>query len=343
MSKAKLRIFITGGFVYIGSAFAKEALKRNHNVMLYDSLIYEQDYKKILTEILSTKSANCSVEFVIGDIRNTDLLETSIRKFKPDYVLHMAELSSVYMCNHNPLFTKEINYTASKKVIDICEKISVPTLYNSTSSIYGNQKDVRLMNEKDFLSTPTDNYCKYKLMMEEYIREKVSKNKEFRIIVFRPATVCGLAPRMRLELLPNHFTYCAIAKGVIKVAEPESCRAAIDIEDMVDAYLTVMQKKHWNNLIYNLGHYNFSKKEFAEGIQAVTKSNIVSMPTFGDNRNLRIDCSLFNNEFDFTPKISYTQTIENLAMWIQANQVNMEKNNFSGILNMSLETWLKII
>lgn len=343
ISKKNLRIFITGGLGYIGSAFAKEALKKNHDIMLYDSLMYEQNYKEIMTDIISTKSINSSLELIIGDTRNIELLERKIKEFKPDYVLHMAELSSVYMCNHNPPFTEDINYIASKKVIDVCEKLNIPTLYNSTSSLYGNQKKMELMNEKKTLPMPTDNYCKYKLKMEDYIKEKVAKNKNFRIIIFRPATVCGVSPRMRMELLPNHFTYCAIAKGMIKISEPESYRAAINIQDMLEAYFAVMEKANWNALIYNIGHYNLSKKEFAEGIQGVVKSKIISIPSLGDLRNLQIDCSLFNKEFHFQPSISYTKTIEEIANWIQKNMIKMEKNKFAGILNMSVDHFIKTI
>lgn len=343
ISKKNLRIFITGGLGYIGSAFAKEALKKDHNVMLYDSLIYEQDYRVIMTNILSTKSKNSSAKLVIGDIRNIELLEKSIREFRPDYVLHMAELSSVYMCDHNPILTKDVNYIASKKVIDICEKLNIPTLYNSTSSLYGNQKDMKLMNEKDTLPIPTDNYCKYKLKMEEYIKEKVSKNRNFKIIVFRPATVCGVSPRMRIELLPNHFTYCAIAKGIIKISELDSYRAAINIQDLVNSYFAVMEKADWGILIYNVGHHNFSKKEFALGINTIVKLKIINIPTFKDSRNLQIDCSLFNKEFNFKPSISYTDTIKELVHWIQENLVDMEKSKFSGILNMSVDQFIKTI
>lgn len=345
----KSRIFITGGLGYIGSAFAKKALKRGCDIVLYDSLIYEQDHEKIIKEIChdlvikKTTQTRGSVRLIIGDIRNHELLEKSIREFKPDYIFHMAELSSVYMCDHNPSYTEDINFKASKKVIDICEKFNIPTFYNSTSSLYGNQKIMRFMNEESQLPEPTDNYCKYKLKMEEYIRHKVTKNDKFKIIIFRPATVCGLAPRMRIELLPNHFTYCAVANGVMRISELNSFRAAIDIQDLIDGYFAVIQNGNWNKLIYNIGHHNLSKKQFATGIQSVVKSKIASIPDVGDLRNLQIDCSLFNDEFNFKPKVSYKKTIEQVAEWIRRNLSEIERTKFAGILNMSLERWMKTI
>ena len=197
------KIFITGGLGYLGSYLAKEALAKGYSVMLYDALIYEQDYRKILKEIESTKKPKAKLEYVIGDTRNTELLKKSIENFRPDFLFHLAELSSVWACNHNPAFTKDINYEASKGVIDIGERLKIPIIYNSTSSLYGNQKEMRLLDEKTTLPVPTDNYCKYKLKMEKYIKDRVKNNPKFKIIMLRPATVCGISPRMRMELLPN--------------------------------------------------------------------------------------------------------------------------------------------
>jgi nucleoside-diphosphate-sugar epimerase len=336
-------VFITGGFGYIGTAFAKEAAKKGYNIVLYDSLIYEQNYKKIMKDVLSKRSKRGSVELIIGDIRNTNLLEKSIKEFQPDYVIHLAELVGIYACDHNPLYTKDINYDASKKVIDLCENLDIPILYNSTSSIYGNQKDARLMTEKDAVPKPTDNYCKYKLLIEKYIEGKKGKNKDFKVIVFRPATVCGISPRMRIDLLPNHFTYCAVAKNIIKISEVDAFRTVISIQDIVKAYFKVINKKSWKKLIYNLGNHNLTKKQFAYGIKSVVDCKIIDIPNIGDIRNLQIDCSLFNNEFNFKPNISYKKAVIEIAKWIKTNKSMIEKNNFAGILNMSPEQWSKII
>ena len=179
--------------------------------------------------------------------------------------------------------------------------------------------------------------------MENYIKDKVKKNLNFKIIVFRPATVCGLAPRMRLALLPNHFTYCAIAKGVLRISELNAYRAAIDIKDLIDGYFHAIKKPTWDHLIYNIGHHNLSKEQFGKGIQEVVDCKISPMKDFGDLRNLQIDCSLFNNEFGFKPSITYKTTIKNVAKWLENNLLEIEKTNFAGIINMSLDNWLKII
>ncbi len=327
---------------YIGSAFAKESLMKGYDTALYDSLIYEQDIKPILKEVIRPAKGDAKAKLIIGDTRNLDLLEKSIKDFSPTHILHLAELSSVYSCNHNPPYTEEINYKASKKVLGLCEKLKIPVLYNSTSSLYGNQKEMKLMTEKDPLPAPTDNYCKYKLRMEAYIKERALKNPDFKIIVFRPATVCGLSPRMRLELLPNHFTYLAVAKGVIKISELNAYRSAIDINELIKGYFKVIEKGVWKNLIYNIGHHNMSKKDFSTGIQSIVKCDLKTITDIGDLRNLQINTELFEKEFRFSPETPYETTIKNVASWLRKNLRDIEASNFNGIINMSLARWKEI-
>jgi nucleoside-diphosphate-sugar epimerase len=199
------------------------------------------------------------------------------------------------------------------------------------------------MTETDPLPAATDFYCKYKLMIEQYIKSRVKKNPNFKIIVFRPATICGLSPRMRLELLPNHFTYLAIAKGLLRVSELNAYRAAIDMKDLIAGYFKVIQKGSWKKLIYNIGHFNMSKKDFATGIQAVIKCELGTITDIGDLRNLQIDTTRFDREFNFKPTVSYKKTIEQLARWIKKHLTEIEKSNFAGIINMSLAKWKEII
>ncbi len=340
--KKKERLFITGGMGYLGSLMGKEALKRGFDVCLYDSLIYEQSSSRMLKEILKDKKPSSEFKFIVGDVRNTDLLTSSLKDFNPTYVLHFGELSSVYACNHNPVLTENINFTASKKVLDICETLDIKVLYNSSSSVYGTQKESRLMKETDPLPEPTDYYCRFKLKMEEYIKAKIQKNPKFKIIVFRPATVFGLSPRFRIELLPNHFTYLAISRKLIPISGLNAYRAAIDIDELLKGYFKVIAKGAWKNVFYNIGQLNLNKQEFAEGIQKVVKCDLSPAPDIGDLRNLQIDCSRFDNEFDFHPSTPYKKSIVKIAKWIKSNLRTIENTNFAEMLNMPLDKWRQI-
>lgn len=337
------KIFITGGLGYIGSKLAAKALSKGISVFLYDSLLYGQDYRKIVSEIESKKQGNATCQYEIGDVRNTELLEKSLMEFEPDFLFHFAELVGIHICDDNPDYTREINYEFSKKVIDLGEKLKIPSIYNTTSSVYGNQKERKLLKEDAPLPEPTDNYVKYKLQMEAYVKVKKDANPDFKIIMLRLATVCGLSPRMRLELMPNHFTYCAISKGVIRISEPEAFRAQIDIGDIVDSYFAIMEKKEWPKLLYNLGHHNLQKIEVAKTIQSMFDSKVEPVGHLGDPRNLQIDSSAFYQDFNWQPKKSFESTIQETGNWIKENLQEIEDANFIGIINSPLERWLKMI
>jgi nucleoside-diphosphate-sugar epimerase len=318
-------------------------LARGISVIIYDSLIYNQNQQKILSEIESKKKNGAICQFIFGDIRDIDLLKKSLEGFKPDFLFHFAELVGIQICDDNPKYTKKINFKASKVVISLAEELHIPIIYNSTSSVYGNQKERVALNEDAPLPEPTDNYCKHKLMIEKYIQDKKKMNPGFKIIMLRLATVCGLSPRMRLELMPNHFTYCAIAKGLIKISELEAFRAQVDIADIVDAYFTIIEKDNWPKLLYNVGHHNLQKIEVAKIIQSIMGCKIEPVGNLGDIRNLQIDSSAFYKDFNWQPKISFESTIKTTGKWIKNNLNQIEDSKFMGIINSPLDRWLGMI
>ncbi len=306
------KIFITGGMGYLGSILAREAIKVGHEVCLYDSIIYEQDRNRMLSEIGKCK-------LIIGDTRNLKLLYDSIEEFEPNFVFHFGELSSTYSCDHNPIYTEDVNYRGSKNVMDVCYVKKIPVIYNSSSSIYSGK----------------DNYTKYKLLMEEYVKEMDN------VLVFRPATVFGLSPRFRIELLPNHFIYMAL-KGDMVISGSQNYRAAIDIDDLIEAYLRVIEVGSWKDTLYDIGHYNLTKMQFAEGIKMLTGSNIVETGKVFDTRNVQIDCSKFESEFGWKSKTPYLVSLQKIITWMKPRLEEIEKNNFSGMLNMPLSNWKNI-
>jgi nucleoside-diphosphate-sugar epimerase len=223
-------------------------------------------------------------------------------------------------------------------VLALCEEMNIKVLWNSSSSVYGTQKGNRLMNEDDVVPAPTDNYVKHKLMVEEWIKTRPN----LKIIVFRPATIFGVAPRLRIDLLANHFTYMAIAKGVIKIFDGGAYRACLDVEELSQMYLKVIEKGEWKSLIYNVGHHNLSKSEYAKGVQNIVPCRMDDSTDITDPRNLRIDCSKFNNEFNFKYFISYEETIKKVANWIKKHLEDIEANQFNGILTMPYSEWQRM-
>jgi nucleoside-diphosphate-sugar epimerase len=341
--QARKKLFIIGGLGYVGSKLAQDAVARGHDVALYDSLIYEQDHARIIKDIAGD-AVRPRVTFIMGDIRNKALLEESIRHFRPCYVFHFGELVGPFACDHNPRLTEDINYNGSKNVVDICADLSIPLVYNSSTSVYGNQQGVKFIKEDHALpEKPLSNYCKYKVLVEEYIKSKRQEVPQFRAVIFRPGTVGGLAPRMRIELLPNYLTYCAVTRGAIKISKPDTYRSVIDVKDLASAYFKLVDEGRWNQPVYNISNYNLTIIDYTKRIQNLAPCQIVATQESSDLRDLRIDCSAFESEFAYKPAVTYEDTVNAVAGWVKGNKQTIEESNYAGILNTSPDRWLKMI
>jgi nucleoside-diphosphate-sugar epimerase len=330
------RFFITGGFGYIGLCFAIRALKNGDAVHLYDNICYEQNYETWVDDL---KIFGNKFTYSIGDTRNHEYIRSEIARFKPTHIMHWGDLSSVYACNHNPTYTKSVCGDATKNIIDLSVEFDTFLFYNSSSSVYGAQKIKRLEPEDSILPEPTDLYCKYKLEVEEYIKQKKLEHPSSRIIVFRPATVFGVAPRFRIELLPNHFFYMGYNSGLIKVADLNAYRSSIDVFDLVNGYFHVIEKDCNEHLIYNIGNQNMTKLEYSVAVQRHVECKIITISDVGDLRNLQIESTRFESEFSFKPKLSLDESFERIKLFFDSNLEEIKNNNFSGFLNMPLEKW----
>jgi len=340
--KQSQTLFITGGLGYLGSALAQRAIREGYTVVLYDILRYYQDAPHIIREMLKgLKNKKRMFTVVRGDTRNNVFLRKTLKRRCPSWVIHFGDLVGVYACENNPALTHDINWRGTKNVVDACTDYGIPLLYNSSSSVYGARGKGCRMKETDILPPSTDLYCAHKILAERYIQKK--RKSGLRAIVFRPATVCGPAPRMRLDLLPNHFTYVAICKRAIRLAQLHAGRAVMDINDLIDAYMKVIIRSAWRHPVYNVGHYSWSKEKYALAIQRRTKCDIVVDEHVGDARNLGIDTSRFEKEFRWKPKVSFTESIEAIVEWVKKNAESIERNNYRGVVNMPLRVWHRLL
>jgi nucleoside-diphosphate-sugar epimerase len=333
------KFFVTGGFGYIGLSFADRALSQGYRVHLFDNLCYEQDY---LYWVDKLNKYGPLFSFSLGDTRNSDYLKSEIKKMDPSHIMHWGDLSSVYACNHNPSYTISVCSHATKKLVDLAVEMDKYFFYNSSSSVYGAQNISRLDSELSELPPASDLYCKYKIEAESYIKLKKLETPSARLIVFRPATVFGVAPRFRIELLPNHFFYMGYESKTIKVADENSYRSSIDVSDLVDAYFHVIKKEENDELIYNVGNQNMTKLEYALAVQRHVKCEIVSIPNFGDLRNLQIDSTKFQREFSYSPKKSLDESFDDIKKYFDVNLSKIKRDCFAGLLNMPLNKWHEI-
>jgi nucleoside-diphosphate-sugar epimerase len=335
------KVFITGIFGYLGSALAKNLLGNGYQVSGIDNLCYEQNFQNIVDDITSNNKD--VFNYNITDTRDFILLKKLVDDYRPDYLVHFGDLSSVYSCNHNPLYTESVNIGGAKNIISIASEMNIPLLINSTSSLYGVQKNRTLCVESDELQISTDLYCSSKIQIEHLLNKKAIENQDFKYISFRPATVFGQGSRFRIELLPNHFCFSAIKNGEIRVADLNAYRAFIHIDKLISAYSHIIKNNFFNNKIYNIGSFNLTKLEVALSIQRTVNSKIVTIPDIGDIRNLQISSNLFSNEAKFNLEDNFDSRIKDLVEWMTPKINYYCESNFNGLLNMPLTNWKNII
>ena len=185
-------ILITGGAGYIGSILTPILLDKGYNVTVIDNLLFNQ------TSLLECCN-NQNFKFYYGDICDYELVNSLISK--NDIIIPLAALVGAPACKRNKKLTKLINDDAHMNIVKNCSKNQI-ILFPNTNSGYGIGSDTEYCTEETPLN-PISEYGITKCKIEE---EFLSLGNA---ITFRLATVFGMSPRMRMDLLVNDFVYRA--------------------------------------------------------------------------------------------------------------------------------------
>ena len=298
-------VFVTGAGGYVGSLLIPALLKEGYKVRAHDIYWYGED-------VFDGVEDKSNLTMIKGDLRDADLLKETLPG--SDAVIHLACISNDPSYDLDPNLAKTINYDAFLPLVDIAKESSVKRfIYASSSSVYGIKDDPEVT--EDLPLEPLTDYSKYKAMCEDYLNKAASD--EFTVTTIRPSTVCGYAPRLRLDLTVNILTNHAINNGKITVFGGQQKRPNLHIKDMVEVYLFMLKQDtaKIQNKIYNVGYENFKVMEIAEKVKATlgTDVDIVVTPT-DDNRSYHVNSDKIKNELGFVPK----HTIEDAIMDLKA-------------------------
>ena len=247
-----MKILITGGAGYLGSVFTRNLLK-NHEVIVYDNLMYNQ------TSLLDL-SNNPNFTFHYGDVREWSKLKYLVEQV--DIVIPLAALVGFPLCEKDKDLATSINTTQIQNIVDVLSDDQM-ILYPNTNSGYGTRGD-GMVDETNEL-TPISHYGVTKCEAEDYILQESNG------IVFRLATVFGVSSRMRTDLLVNDFVYKLLTDRYITLFEHKFVRNFIHIQDVSRAFEYMIDNYYtFNNEIFNLGlsDENITKKQLVEKIQS---------------------------------------------------------------------------
>lgn len=293
-------VFITGGAGYVGSALVPRLLKNGYRVTVLDLMLYGEDVIE----------KHPSLKMIKGDIRDAELLEREIPGHTQ--VIHLACISNDPSFELNPELGKSINLDAFRPLVEISRDAKVDRfIYASSSSVYGVKEEPNVT--EDFTLEPLTDYSKFKADCEKILAEYQTDN--FTTVTIRPATVCGYAKRQRLDVVVNILTNLAYHKREITVFGGNQLRPNIHIEDMVDAYILLMEspKEKIAGEIFNAGYLNFTVTEIANMVKEVIGDDVklITSPT-NDNRSYHISSEKIFNKLGFRANRSIKEAASGL-------------------------------
>ena len=290
-----MKVLVVGGAGYVGGGIV-DKLSQNHEVTVYDSLVYETSYRK-------------NVNFVLGDIREYDKLNKILNNF--DVVIWLAALVGDGACAINPELTREINSESIKNLVKNFDKRIV---FLSTCSVYGAQDGI-LTEESE--TNPLSEYASSKLLGEEYLKDSNS-------IIFRLGTLFGISDqfsRVRLDLVVNILTAKALMEKKISVFGGDQWRPLLHVKDVANAIDQTVGTSL--NGIYNLHYKNYKIIDIAEKIKEKigdVEIDITPM-SFEDARNYQVSSEKLEGESKFKAEIGLEQGIDEIYELILNNRI----------------------
>jgi nucleoside-diphosphate-sugar epimerase len=264
-----MKVLITGGAGYLGSTLANHLLNF-HEVTVLDNLMYKQ------TSLLHMFRSG--FRFVKGDVRDVELLQTLVKEH--DVIIPLAAIVGMPACKENPQLAIDVNFTQIKNIVDVLrpdQRLVIP----NTNSQYGSSDDI-ITEESPF--KPLSLYAQTKCDAEDYVLRNSNG------IVLRLATVFGVSPRMRQDLLVNDFVYKAVTDGYLVLFESHFKRNYIHVSDIARVF-DFMIREYGNcaGQVFNVGlsNANLSKLELAEKIKEYVPNLVIKQDEFKEDFDKR--------------------------------------------------------
>jgi nucleoside-diphosphate-sugar epimerase len=273
-----MNILITGGAGYKGILLTEKLLELGYHVTILDNFMY--GYDSVLHLIQNKK-----LKINKTDIRN--LKKSDVQDF--DVIFHLSGISGMPACANNPHSAESINVESVKKLTEFLSKNQL-LINASTTSMYGFSDAIC---DENTIVKPVSIYGKTKFISENIIQERENS------ISLRFATVFGVSPRMRHDLMVNDFTYKAINDRSIILFAGETKRTFIHINDAINAYIFSMNNHNiMKGNIFNVGdeNMNLSKKEISNNISKYVNFELIesTLPDL-DKRNFEISFQKIKN------------------------------------------------
>lgn len=310
------RIFVTGGAGYCGSLLVPRLLDQGHKVTVYDIAYYGD-------EVLP--KTNPALTVIRGDIRDTAKLAEAARGH--DAFVNLACISNDASFELDEHLSTSVNLDAFEPMVLAAKRVGVRRfVYASSSSVYGLSDQPNVTEDHPLV--PLTLYNKYKGQCEPLLKKHT--DADFVGVIFRPATVCGYAPRQRLDLSVNILTNHAVTNGKATVFGGAQMRPNLHVRDYcgaVEALLAAPDEKIANET-FNVGYQNMTIMQIAELVKQVVEQEfpekgtipIVTTPS-DDNRSYHINSDKIRRVLGFAPHHSIEEAVRDLCRAFRAGKL----------------------
>lgn len=307
-TREKVVVFGAGG--YVGSLLVPNLLAKGYSVVAFDTYWYGDVFDNIQNQY-------SNLEVVIGDIRNINSVKVAVTA--ADTVIHLACISNDPSFDMNPELGKSVNLDSFEPLVHIAKRAGVKRfIFASSSSVYGIKEEERVTESLSL--EPLTDYSKYKAVCENILLSNMTS--DFVCTVVRPATICGYSVRQRFDLAVNILTNHAVNRGEIKVFGGGQYRPNLHIQDMVDAYLHILEEDSEKiaGEVFNIGGKNLTLDSIAKVVSKITGvTNIKYEPT-NDLRSYRVDSSHISEKIGFIPRREVDDAVSDLVKAFTGNK-----------------------
>ena len=315
-------ILITGGAGYVGTRLANRLFQKGHNVRVLDNLTY----------------GDCGlfsgIDLYVGDITMPMDVEKAVNGV--DLIYHLAAISNDPTGNLDEAVTEAVNYVGSINVLDAAKNAGVKQfIFASSSSVLGIQEGENVTEETE--PNPITAYSRTKLKAEKEILAAASDN--FITTAIRPATICGVSPRQRFDLVINNLTGLAFFEKKITIHGGNQRRPNLTMEEMLQIYEMLINpgidRTLINGQVFNAGWDNMTVRQMAElvalqvaRVQNLAPVQIETEPAM-DQRDYHITSRKIETILEFTPKYEVCDAISDLVQVMSQGFIpNMTNDNY---------------
>ncbi len=309
-------VLVTGGAGYAGSLLCPQLLRSGYSVTVYDTCFFGDHF---------LPKEHPDFTLVRGDIRDTARLARALDGV--EIVVHLACISNDASFELDEALSTTVNFDAFEPMVIAAKKAGVKRfVYASSSSVYGVSDQPNVTEEHPLL--PLTLYNKYKGLCEPLLFKHTDDS--FVGVIFRPATLCGYAPRQRLDLSVNILTNHAVSNNRITVFGGVQMRPNLHVQDYCDAVQLLMTApaEKVADEIFNVGFQNMSIADLGQLVKGVVEQvfpekapiEIVTTPS-DDTRSYHINSDKITQVLGFRPRHTIEDAVRDLCKAFQAGKL----------------------